>query len=113
MKNIDIQNKNYVYLDGSEPLAFQHSLIIQTNNKLTIINFNDDTIISKKGTVEQVYAYGNYFVIKDNYNLSGVIRYDGLIVVPFEFFAIFLCNGIINVKKYENSDFELYGELPI
>lgn len=106
-------NKNYVYLDGSQPLAIYHSLILQTDKKLIIFNLHDETIFSKSGTVEQVYSYGNYFVMRDIYNLSGVLRYDGLVVVPFEFYAIFLCDGIINVKKDENSDFEQYGELPL
>lgn len=111
MKDMDTQNRNYVYLDGSQPLVFEHSLIIQTTNKLVIIDFDNDTIISRNGTILQVYNYGRYFVIKDNNNLCGVIRYDGFIVVPFEFYAIFLCYDSINVKKDENSKFEIYGNL--
>lgn len=104
---MDTQNKNYVYLGGSQPLAFDHSLIVQTTNKLIIINFDDDTI----GNILQVHNYGKYFVIRDKNNLCGVIRYDGLIVVPFEFYTVFLCYDTINVKKNENSKFKIYDNL--
>lgn len=111
MKNINTQNKNYVYLDGSQPLVFEHSLIIQTTNKLIIIDFEKYTIISRNGTILQFYSYVKYSIIRNQNNLCSVLRYDGFIVVPFEFHTIFICYDYINVKKYENLKFEIYSNL--
>ncbi len=113
MQDFNNRIENYVYLDGHQPLTFEHSLIVQNSNKLVIFNFDDGTIISRNGRIQQVYNYGQYFVISDTNNLTGVIRHDGLIVVPFKFYAIIILNGIISVKKDKNSDFEKYSELPL
>lgn len=111
MKNNETPKKNYVYLDNYQPLVFEHSLIVQTHDKLVIVNTDNGSIISKNGIVNQVY-HNKYFVMRDTNNLYGVISFDGVVQVPFKFFNIMIWDNIIKVQKHENSDYEQYCTIP-
>ncbi|MCI8362779.1 MAG: hypothetical protein HFJ41_06655 [Clostridia bacterium] len=106
-----MKGKCVLYLDDLQPLYVENSLIIQTPDRITFVNINDGTIISKKGSINQVYEY-KYFVIHDTNDLYGVIRYDGVVIVPFEFFRILIGDNIIEVQKDKNSDYEQYCKIP-
>lgn len=108
-----MKGKCRVYLDDcSNSLSVDNSLIIQTPDMITFININDGTIISKKGSTQQVYYY-KYFVIRNTNGLCGVIRYDSTVIVPFKFYDIMIWDDIIKVKKDKKSDFEPYCKAPI
>lgn len=106
-----MRGKCNVYLDNNRHFNVENSLIIQTPDIITFVNINDGAIISKKGSINQVYYY-KYFVICDTNGLYGVIRYDGTVVVPFEFYNIIIWDDVIKVQKYENSDYEKYSTIP-
>lgn len=100
-----------VYLDEAPPLKVDHSLIFQPPNRIIFINIDNDSIILKNSTVWQVHNY-KHFVIKDTNNLYRVIQYDGVVIVPFEFYRIFILDDIIKVQKNKDSDYEEYCKLP-
>lgn len=114
MENNEIRKEGIVYLDDSRTTTFKHSLVIQTTNQLTIINFDNDTILTKNGKIVGTYYYYNFFIVCDNNNnLKGVIRRDGLIVVPFNFYDIRIePNDMVSVKRTRIDSFEEYCKLP-
>lgn len=106
-----MQKQCYVYLDNELPLNVDHSLVFQTPNRVFFVNLDDGSIIIKNGIVHQINN-NKYFVIRDTNNLYGVIRYDGAVIVPFEFYKILIWNNIIKVQKDKNSDYEQYCTIP-
>ncbi len=107
-----MKEKCRVYLDDcSHSLRVDNSLIIQIPDRIVFFNVNDGTIISKKGTLQQVYHY-KYYVINDTKDFCGVISYDGTVVVPFEFYNIIIWDDVIKVQKDKNSDYEQYCTIP-
>lgn len=106
-----MQKQCYVYLDNELPLNVDHSLIFQTPNRIIFVNIDNGSSIIKNGSVWQVYNY-KYFVIRDTNNKYGVIRYDGVVIVPFEFFKILIWDDIIKVQKDKKLDLEPYCKVP-
>lgn len=104
--NFSIQKKISLLINGQqitadvyeEDYTIDNFLVVHNSNILTIVNYDDGSIFSKYGKIEQVYDCGKFFVMYDIFNNMGIIRYDGTIIVPFNYFKLAIdTNGNIYV----------------
>jgi len=94
---LEVKDKKAIYLNGHQLISdafdyvyeYKGYLIAYNSNHLVIISPDGDLLVSEEGTVWQVYNYGEYVSIRRN-NVMGVYLYDGSLVVPFEFYAVFI-----------------------
>lgn len=110
---LEIKTKKVIYLNGHRLLnddfdysyEFKGFIIAYNSNHLVIINHDGDLLVSEEGTVFQVYNYGEYVSIRKN-NVMGVYRYDGSLVLPFEFYTAFIYDSKrIDVRRYSSSEY--------
>ena len=97
--NLEVRNKKVIYMNNHQLLndvfdgvkKFNGFLVAYNSNHLAILNSKGDLILSEEGTVFQVFNYGEYISIRKG-NFIGVYRYDGKLVVPFEFYTVVICD---------------------
>lgn len=95
---LEVRDKKVIYMNGHRLLnddfdysyEFKGFIIAYNSNHLVIISPNGDLLVSEEGTVWQAYNYGEYISIQKDDDVMGAYRYDGLLVVPFEFYAVFI-----------------------
>ena len=83
-------------------------ILNSSNTLLIIINPLGDIVLSKNNiTVMQVRS--NYISVKEN-NFVGVYKYDGSIVVPFEYKFIFIKENEFLVSKSNKYELVPYNK---
>lgn len=114
---LTVRDKKAIYLDGKQLIPdvfdyvdeFEGFKIAHNPDCLTIVNPSGEVIVSEKDVIVcQVYYYGEYISLRKN-NVMGVYRYDGTIVVPFEFYMTFITDKGIEVKRNEDDSWEHYN----
>lgn len=115
---LEVRNKKVIYMNNHQLIndtfndvtEFRGFLIAYNSNHLVIINPRGDLILSEEGTVYQVCDDGKYISIRKD-NVMGVYRYDGKLIVPFEFYATFIVDGNeFLVKKNKGDKFLPYKQ---
>ena len=113
---LTVRDKKSIYLDGKPLLPdvfnyvdeYKDFKIAHSPDCLTIINNKGEIIVSEKNVIViQVFNYGEYISLRKN-NFMGVYRYDGTLVVPFEFYMTFITDKGIEVQKNEDDSWEHY-----
>ncbi len=97
---LEVRNKKIIYMNNHQLLNdvfddiqdFRDFLVAWNLKHLVIISSKGELILSEKGLVIQVFSYGKYISIRKG-NVMGVYRYDGKLVVPFEFYCIVICDS--------------------
>lgn len=115
--NFRIRETKTIYLDDKQftteafdkAFKFDNFIIAYNCDGLVIVNCNEGVIFSKKGMVTQVYNDGQYIAIRDIHNYMGIIRYDCITVVPFNYYqTVIIENGNFLVRKTSDSYLERY-----
>lgn len=118
---LEVRNKKIIYMNNHQLIndafddvkEFKGFLVAYNSNHLIIIDPKGDLILSEEGTVCQVFNYGRYISIRKD-NVMGVYRYDGKLVVPFEFYTVAICDiDEFLVSKYRNDELILYQQSEI
>lgn len=118
---LEVRNKKIIYMNNHQLIndafddvkEFKGFLVAYNSNHLIIIDPKGDLILSEEGTVCQVFNYGRYISIRKD-NVMGVYRYDGKLVVPFEFYIVAICDiDEFLVSKYRNDELILYQQSEI
>lgn len=113
---LEVRDKKIIYMNNHQLIndafdcvnEFKGFLVSYNSNHLVIIDSKGNLILSEEGTVWQVFNYGEYISIRKG-NVMGVYRYDGILVVPFEFYIIFISDiDEFLVKKNKDDEFSLY-----
>lgn len=96
---LEVRDKKAIYMNNHQLLKdvfdgareFKGFLVAYNSNHLVILDSKGDLILSEEGTIWQVFNHGEYISIRKG-NVMGVFRYDGKLVVPFEFYSVAICD---------------------
>lgn len=114
---LEVRNKKIIYMNNHQLIndafddvkEFKGFFIAYNSNHLVIIDSKGNLILSEKGTICQVF-YSRYISIRKG-NVMGVYRYDGKLVVPFEFYTVVICDiDEFWVRKCKNDKSTLYKQ---
>lgn len=114
---LEVRDKKVIYMNGHRLLnddfdysyEFKGFIIAYNSNHLVIISPNGNLLVSEEGTVWQAYNYGEYISIRRN-NVMRVYRYDGSLVVPFEFWTVYIRDtGRYDIQKFKGDNFVPYN----
>lgn len=117
--NLDIRDQKMIY-SGDIPLIpdvfdevfkVEGYLVAYNSSKLVIINPEGQVIVSEEGTVMQIYSWGKCISLKKG-NVSGVYYYDGTLLVPFEYYLVFIAIVEANQFVFEIQDTPQSGWRP-
>lgn len=84
-------------------------IILNTSNTLLIIVNPLGEIVLSKNNIIVMQFRGNYISVKEN-DVVGVYKYDGSIVVPFEFEFIFIKENEFLVSKNKEDELVPYSK---
>lgn len=113
---LEVRNKKVIYMNNHRLLndvfddvkEFKGFLVAWNLKHLVILDSKGDLILSEEGTIRQVFNYGQYISIRKD-NVIGVYRYDGKLVLPFEFYSVVICDSDeIWVCKNKGDELSLY-----
>lgn len=117
---LEVRDKKVIYMNNHQllndafdvVLKFKGFLVAYNSKHFVIIDPKGNLLVSEEGTVWQVFNYGEYTSIRKN-NVMGVYRYDGKLVIPFEFYSIAICyddEGEFWVRKNKDDELSLYKQ---
>jgi len=113
---LTVRDKKAIYLDDKQLIpdvfdyvdTFEGFKVAHSSDCLTIVSPKGEILVSEKDIlICQIYYYGKYISLRKN-NVMGVYRYDGTIIVPFEFYMTFISDKGIEVQKNEGDSWEHY-----
>lgn len=113
---LEVRDKKVIYMNNhqllndvfDDVLNFKGYTVAWNLHHLVIISPTCDLLVSEEGTVWQVFNYGEYISIRKG-NVMGVYRYDGELVIPFEFYSVAICDkDEFWVCKHKGDELSLY-----
>lgn len=110
MKQIYLNDEPFLLDTFEEIYEIEGFLVAVNKNKLVIVNPNKEIVVSEKGLIIQVAGWGKCISIRKN-NVEGIYHYDGTLLVPFEFYRVFIedaDNFIFSVKRNKEDALEPY-----
>ena len=84
-------------------------VILNTSNTLLIIINPLGDIVLSKNDITVMQVRGNYISVKEN-DVVGVYKYDGSIVVPFEYKFIFIQENEFLISKSNKDELVPYSK---
>ena len=108
---LEVKDQKVIYLNGHQLIntpfdnvvTYKEHLIAYDWKHLAIVSPSGDLLLFEEGIILQVSC--GYVTMRKG-NVMGVFRYDGALVVPFEFYSAFICDSErIDVKVNSDSEY--------